>query len=1022
MSEKAPQNKVEQSETAFSEQLRVVANHWWGQDLDTPGEEEEKEDLIVALEEMHVQRSVIEHLDIKALANLVDLIQRFRSGTPPSKGMFSSSDAFAIGDLFEKVLSDNRIYSLTYRNEQEKETLKIEVHPDEQNKYVWVLFSYTGLGLKEPVFFEYAAYPESPTEKIEEAEQTKEELVNRLNAYGIVDAEIRRLTPFQLERLIQLYTSFLSEYQERGSYRGYFYGKELDTEQGRERYRNNNERGNYSWYLSAQKKTNHFGTEVVHFYYQDENPVSQVKNISFDVNFSDTSGYYESSETAQSIEKSVAVESNSEPLFQPETHSETDDQIVTTELQKEENTPEFIVQPEPETILEEEIAEDKGLHQEKVSLESDEGEEDITELVSVEESLVIEPVDAEPTMHPSDILYEKVPHATWNNTGYSFYRRDGKPLSSGEVYTFIRKQKKEGNPEFLEAFKPHIKGKDAEGTSPTFEIRNSKYRYYAYSFDPDWGKKEEEEPEITKTDEKYIGKKVYETAFVRVRTSEREKFAGIRLHDFPSPEGKNTKGKGAKVYTGGTGLTILAYGNDDASGWILVQTPDGQTGWIAESWTKKAKVGDDTRYTLRYVEKGETITDLLREIEDVDRDIGYDNKLFANALWLLNKDNPDVYINQNKYKQSLINNAAKNAVDPWDAEKRAILQSIEVKQGAQVKVPTKQTIDQMIARGTIEVRPDWVTAGIKTARIIEGLLEGIPIGIYEQAKDTVTGIWDMIKSIFTGEILDQLVDLYNALWEMSWEDVKKLLLGLLGIDPDEFERIWNSKNITTVERYKFIGEIIGRLIFEILIIVFTGGAALARYSSKIPALAKLSRSLQKAKKIIPDNVADKLRKTEKATDKVDEAVVLPVRRKFDPKTATAKQKGNFGEIVSDKHLRNKHNLKRIGDDPPKTIDDKLRKGIDGIYENNTPPPKYVINESKYGQSQLNQTKDGKQMSDDWIRGSDRLEDQVGLHEAKKIREALKKGEVDRVLSRIDETGKVTTKKLDSKGNIIGDWP
>lgn len=427
-------------------------------------------------------------------------------------------------------------------------------------------------------------------------------------------------------------------------------------------------------------------------------------------------------------------------------------------------------------------------------------------------------------------------------------------------------------------------------------------------------------------------------------------------------------------------------------------------------------------HVIRYVEKGETISDLPREIEEVDRDIGYDNKLFANALWLLNKDNPDVYINQSKYKQSLINNAVKNDVDPWDAEKRAILQSIEVKQGAQVKVPTKQTIDQMIARGTIEVRPDWVTAGIKTARIIEGLLEGIPIGIYEQAKDTVTGIWDMIKSIFTGEILDQLVDLYNALWEMSWEDVKKLLLGLLGIDPDEFERIWNSKNITTVERYKFIGEIIGRLIFEILIIVFTGGAALARYSSKIPALAKLSRSLQKAKKIIPDNVADKLRKTEKATDKVDEAVVLPVRRKFDPKTATAKQKGNFGEIVSDKHLRNKHNLKRIGDDPPKTIDDKLRKGIDGIYENNTPPPKYVINESKYGQSQLNQTKDGKQMSDDWIRGSDRLEDQVGLHEAKKIREALKKGEVDRVLSRIDETGKVTTKKLDSKGNIIGDWP
>ena len=144
---------------------------------------------------------------------------------------------------------------------------------------------------------------------------------------------------------------------------------------------------------------------------------------------------------------------------------------------------------------------------------------------------------------------------------------------------------------------------------------------------------------------------------------------------------------------------------------------------------------------------------------------------------------------------------------------------------------------------------------------------------------------------------------------------------------------------------------------------------------------------------------------------VDEAVVPPLRRKFDPKTATAKQKGNFGEIVSDTHLKQKHSLKRIGDKPPKTIDDKLRKGIDGIYENNSPPPKYVINESKYGQGKLNpNTADGPQMSDKWI--ENRLEKQLGPDKADEIIRAMKNGEADKVLSKVDESGNVSTFKLD----------
>ncbi|EEK47487.1 hypothetical protein bcere0002_55130 [Bacillus cereus ATCC 10876] len=40
----------------------------------------------------------------------------------------------------------------------------------------------------------------------------------------------------------------------------------------------------------------------------------------------------------------------------------------------------------------------------------------------------------------------------------------------------------------------------------------------------------------------------------------------------------------------------------------------------------------------------------------------------------------------------------------------------------------------------------------------------------------------------------------------------------------------------------------------------------------------------------------------------------------------------------------------------------------------------------------------------------------------KITNALKKGEVERVLSKVDSTGNVKTYRIDAKGDIIGEWP
>lgn len=168
----------------------------------------------------------------------------------------------------------------------------------------------------------------------------------------------------------------------------------------------------------------------------------------------------------------------------------------------------------------------------------------------------------------------------------------------------------------------------------------------------------------------------------------------------------------------------------------------------------------------------------------------------------------------------------------------------------------------------------------------------------------------------------------------------------------------------------------------------------------------------------------------KEADELAEDAVKQAKKKFDHKEASNKQKGNFGEIAShDNLLNNKtlkdkgYNLKRLGEDAPTGLDDKIRKGIDGIYENTTPPPKYVINESKYGSSKLNpKTADGPQMSDDWVNGSQRLEEQVGRQKAGEIMKALENGEVDKVLSKVDANGKVTTYRVKPDGSIGSPWP
>jgi hypothetical protein len=140
--------------------------------------------------------------------------------------------------------------------------------------------------------------------------------------------------------------------------------------------------------------------------------------------------------------------------------------------------------------------------------------------------------------------------------------------------------------------------------------------------------------------------------------------------------------------------------------------------------------------------------------------------------------------------------------------------------------------------------------------------------------------------------------------------------------------------------------------------------------------------------------------------------VLKLGEKIDvrlPENATKIQKGNYGEMRMDASFESKgHN--RVSIDRVTSLDTPTHKGIDGVYFNEGPPPRYSVAEAKYKTGRLSKLVDGTpQMSDKWIRK--RLANAVDKDTYRQI----EKIGYDRVLVKVDVNGNATHYLLDDMG-------
>ena len=125
------------------------------------------------------------------------------------------------------------------------------------------------------------------------------------------------------------------------------------------------------------------------------------------------------------------------------------------------------------------------------------------------------------------------------------------------------------------------------------------------------------------------------------------------------------------------------------------------------------------------------------------------------------------------------------------------------------------------------------------------------------------------------------------------------------------------------------------------------------------------------------------------------------------------QKGNYGEMKMDVHYESQ-GYSRISRDRVTKLEQKIVQGIDGVYENSSPPPKYIIAEAKYNSSRLGHTKNGRQMSDKWVSSKDRLRNAVGKNTAREIEfeKLINPSNVQKRLVRIKKDGEIVEKGID----------
>ena len=276
--------------------------------------------------------------------------------------------------------------------------------------------------------------------------------------------------------------------------------------------------------------------------------------------------------------------------------------------------------------------------------------------------------------------------------------------------------------------------------------------------------------------------------------------------------------------------------------YYFVTTGAGDFGYVAKTHVNINLPEPSAK--IYYVQSGDTALEISRKHYGGEAKWGSDHRFFVNGL---------VFVNAGSGKRGIYK---PNDSDDWE--------QTQVRENYMIWVPGlpfMRSLQGTVKSGSIS-HEAWQTvkstaqavgdfllgAGAFIAGLLHGVLESV-WDILVGLKDLAVMAWDILKSLFTLELLSDAKGLWNDLANLDWD---ALVQGWL----DKFDAKWNHKDLLT--KWHFRGWVIGYVVAEVVMLVFSGGviqgikwagkaAKVAKVVSKFPRIARFAKTAKESK-------------------------------------------------------------------------------------------------------------------------------------------------------------------------------
>ena len=317
------------------------------------------------------------------------------------------------------------------------------------------------------------------------------------------------------------------------------------------------------------------------------------------------------------------------------------------------------------------------------------------------------------------------------------------------------------------------------------------------------------------------------------------------------------------------GQKVFVKAENQSGGWAFVVAFDGTAGWISQTFVRTDM--PDPEAVLHHVTEANLTTILEQHYHKGGRyEIGTGNDFatLAVAVAAANQGTQGVYVDAEKIQQWMNDNPIRSY--DYIAGNLAKYSAVGIRSGLNIWLPGASYVKALQKSGDIATRPDWANRMVEGGKMTAGFVAGFYNGIYENITDTFVGLWDAAQDSmsFLGDLFSG--DLFASIPEVA-ADIKAYCEGktagdilneIGGIISEMAGDLWdnftdNWGHPDEYKRWHFRGNLIGQIVLEIVIAIFTaGGGTAAKWGAKLTSLSPrlvrmVGKVASKARKLKP---------------------------------------------------------------------------------------------------------------------------------------------------------------------------